>query len=415
MSYPMQSEKLYTLSTGDPVYRYEKTIVIFFKGQRKVLSTSIFNGGYHEDYTAVYNHDGKVGAGMPCEMLAPTYTEHMQILSRRLGLDPDRVTGMGTAADMENAVIETLSYKNLTVTAIVTGGIETNGGRVGDPADYFKPLEKPNRPGTINIMLVLDTDLPPGTLARALVTCTEAKTAAIQELMEGSKYSTGLATGSGTDTTIVVANSESSLYLEGAGKHSKLGELIGRAVKAAVKKALDKQSGLNPQNQHNVLRRLQRFHVSTATLWKRYLASFAEGENFSSEGDTQRNITAKMAEKEKQGENRKPSFSASAGSRTPLLKPEFLERVEKLAKEDVMVTYTTLYIHLLDQYLWELVSEEETREAGEMLLRQLRSKYGVKADKKGFLGRLVTVETMMEAWEELFLACLEQCDECASV
>ena len=97
MSYPMQSEKLYTLSTGDPVYRYEKTIVIFFKGQRKVLSTSIFNGGYHEDYTAVYNHDGKVGAGMPCEMLAPTYTEHMQILSRRLGLDPNRVTGMGTA------------------------------------------------------------------------------------------------------------------------------------------------------------------------------------------------------------------------------------------------------------------------------------------------------------------------------
>ena len=89
--------------------------------------------------------------------------------------------------------------------------------------------------------------------------------------------------------------------------------------------------------------------------------------------------------------------------------------METLAKEDVMVTYTTLYIHLLDQYLWELLSEDETREAGEMLLRQLRSKYGVKADKKGFQGQLVTVETMMEAWEELFLACLEQCDECASV
>jgi len=72
-------------------------------------------------------------------------------------------------------------------------------------------------------MLVIDADLPPGIMARALVTCTEAKTAAIQELMAGSNYSNGLATGSGTDQTIVIANPASELYFEGAGKHSKLG------------------------------------------------------------------------------------------------------------------------------------------------------------------------------------------------
>ena len=98
--------KLYELSTGDPVYRYDKSIVVFFKGRRKVLSTSVYNGGYHEDYTAVYNHDAKTAPGMPCEMLADTYTEHMRLISRRIGLDPDKVTGMGTAADMENAAIE---------------------------------------------------------------------------------------------------------------------------------------------------------------------------------------------------------------------------------------------------------------------------------------------------------------------
>lgn len=134
--------KLYTVSTGDIAYRYEKSIVLFFKGARKVLSTSVFNGGYHENFQAVFNHDGKVGSGMPCEMLADTYTEHMQILAKRIGLDPDMVTGMGTAADMENVAIESLKYKELTVTAIVTGGIETNGGRVGDPADYYKPIRE---------------------------------------------------------------------------------------------------------------------------------------------------------------------------------------------------------------------------------------------------------------------------------
>lgn len=154
------------------------------------------------------------------------------------------------------------------MTAIVTGGIETNGGRVGDPADYYKPVEKPDKLGTINIILILDADMPPGTLARALVTCTEAKTAAIQELLAGSNYSTGLATGSGTDQTIIVANSDSALYFEGAGKHSKMGELIGKTVTKAVKAALSKQSGLNPKTQHNVFRRLKTFSSNNA----KYLA-----------------------------------------------------------------------------------------------------------------------------------------------
>ena len=86
--------KLYTVSTGDTAYRYEKSIVVFFKGARKVLSTSVFNGGYHENYKAVFNHDGKVGSGMPCEMLADTYAEHMRRLAKRIGLEPELVTGM---------------------------------------------------------------------------------------------------------------------------------------------------------------------------------------------------------------------------------------------------------------------------------------------------------------------------------
>ena len=61
------SEKLCTLATNDKVYFYDKSIVIFFSGKRKVLSTSSYNGGYHEDFVAVYNYDGKQGSGMPCE------------------------------------------------------------------------------------------------------------------------------------------------------------------------------------------------------------------------------------------------------------------------------------------------------------------------------------------------------------
>lgn len=351
------SEKLCTLSTNDKVYFYDKSIVIFFEGKRRVLSTSSYNGGYHDNFDAVYNYDGKQGSGMPCEMLADTYEEHMRLISKRLALNPDRVSGMSTAASMENAVIESLSYKELTVTAIVTAGIETNGGRVGDPADYYSPIEKPDRFGTINIILVFNCDMPAGTMARALVTCTEAKTAAIQELLAGSNYSTGLATGSGTDQTIIIANPESKLCFEGAGKHSKMGELIGKVVIKAVKAALNKQAGLNPKSQHNVFKRLKRFGVTPCSMWEQY-----------------------------------HTMTGAA------VKPIYLLEAEQLAAADTMLTFTSLYIHLMDQLMWELIEEHEAQAVGVMLLNNLSQCYDVEEVEltEGSL------DEMVRAWSKLF-------------
>ena len=332
--------ELARLTTGDVAYRYDKSIVLVFSGRRKVLSTSLYNGGYPEDFEAVFNRDMTQGSGMPCESFAPTYVESMKIVAERLGLAPELTSGMGTAAHMENASIVSRSYKELTVTAIVTGGVETNGGRVGDPASYYKTAEK--KCGTINIMLVIDADLPPGILARALVTCTEAKTAALQELMAPSRYSTGLATGSGTDQTIVVANSESPLFFEGAGKHSKLGELIGLAVMAAVKEALKKQSGLTPAQQHDLLRRLRRFGVTEETLWQRY--------------------------KEEAGDD-------------ALIKAQFIAALEKMIAVPALFPLGVLFIHLYDEHLWGLLEKGETWEAAEKLLKEMAAALRLKTQE----------------------------------
>ena len=122
------------LITGEEIHRYQKAIVVNFTGPRKVLSTSPSNGGIRGDLTAVFNSDCTVGAGMAAELKAPTYPEHMTVLCRELGLDPDKTAGLGTAAQMENVSIKTEIYKDITVTAAVTGGVEVNGGRAGDPA-----------------------------------------------------------------------------------------------------------------------------------------------------------------------------------------------------------------------------------------------------------------------------------------
>lgn len=345
---------VYTLSTGDAVYQQETSMVVAFTGPRAVLSTSLFSGGYRNDLQAVFNHDMKRATGIT----AANYLTYLADTARNLGLDPARVSGMGTAASMENVAIRSESYQSLTVTAIATGGVEGNGGRVGDPTPYFMPGQKPAayKPGTINIMLVIDADLPNGTMARALVTCTEAKTAALQELMAGSRFSTGLATGSGTDQTMIIANPGSELYLEDAGKHSKLGELIGRTVKLAVKEALLRQTGLSPEKQHSVLRRMNRFGVTEDMLFQHYVQSGGIAD-----------------------------------------KARFAAALKQVEREAPLVSYTSLYVHLLDQLQWQLLSGEEVTETGNALLRLTADTYGVPAPAIG----APDLQGAVQAWADL--------------
>lgn len=317
--------KIAVLETGETVYRYRKSLVVPFTGKRRVLSTAPHNGGYRENLTAVFNHDATVGAGMGCTLKAPTYAEHMALIAEEIGLDAKTAAGISTAAQMENVSVKTEKWEDLAVTAVVTGGIEVNGGRVGDSASWNEVAGKavPAKPGTINMMVFFNTDLAEGTLARALVTCTEAKTAAIQELLAPSRYSMGLATGSGTDGTILAANMESPVCLTDAGKHSKLGELIGKAVKAAVKEALHLQSGLNPARQHQIVQRMDRFGITNDALWANY-------------------------------------FGAKS-------RAEFEECLEELLRRDMLVTYTSLYAHLLDQMMWGMLSKKEAQEGASAL------------------------------------------------
>lgn len=319
------------LRTGDEVHRYKKAIVIGFTGRRRVLSTAPHNGGYRENLTAVFNQDGTVGAGIACTLRAPSYAEHMALVAKEIGLDPETSCGISTAAQMENVSVKSETYREVTVTAIVTGGIETNGGRVGDPAEWHEiggSSVHTMKLGTINIMLHFNVDLTEGAIARALVTCTEAKTAAIQELIAPSRYSTGLATGSGTDGTILIANRDSEICLTNAGKHAKLGELIGKAVIPAVKEALFLQSGLCPKLQHHIIRRMDRFGITEDLLWE----------------------------------------GCQPDSQGPFDRARFSEKLDQLATQGKMVTITSLYAHLLDQMNWKMIKAGEAYESGVELL-----------------------------------------------
>lgn len=269
---------IHTFSNEDTLHRYKKNLTLQFAGPRNVLSTSAFHGGYHDDFTCIFNFDEKAEADNQCAMKANTYEKHLEQVAIELGLNPDTCTGLSTAADMENLVMKEQSFvladsSNLTVTAIVTGGIDKNGARPGDPAcwqeidgNYY-----PVTPGTINIFLHIDANLTPGAMARSIVTCTEAKTAAAEELLCPSLFSSGIATGSGTDGVIIITNPISPIHLTAAGKDSKLGEMIGTTVKKATREALGRQTGVTAAYQHYVINRLSRFGLTKDFIYQTWM------------------------------------------------------------------------------------------------------------------------------------------------
>ena len=87
---------------------------------------------------------------------------------------------MATAADMDNLAVVTKEYKPFVVTALVTAGAKTNAIRTG--VDEGKNIEGAEPHGTVNIMILTNARLTDGAMARAIVTVTEAKTAAFEDL-----------------------------------------------------------------------------------------------------------------------------------------------------------------------------------------------------------------------------------------
>ena len=170
-------------------------------------------------------------------------------LMRSIGRDRADTSLLFTGADMDNLSIQRKQYKEMSVYALVTAGVRSNAVRMAeDVGAYYEP-------GTINMIILANMQLSPRAMNRAIISATEAKTAALQDMDIRSSYTPMInpATGTGTDNIIVVRGDGRSI--DNAGGHAKMGELIAKAVYAGVKEAIFKQNGIVPQR--NVFQRLK--------------------------------------------------------------------------------------------------------------------------------------------------------------
>ena len=227
-------------------YFQKKGCTVFsFPGKTRVLSTSPLNGGITAHLTHALNINCMNGA-YECEMLGNTYEEDLNIHTKELGIDPQTATALSTAAWTELCAVEKICYQELSVTAAVTGGIDSNGMCPGDPSSYYERngAYEMLPPGTINVFIYINQNVTEAAMVRSMMIASEAKAAAVSHLLLGSCYSEEIATGSGTDGMVIASAMEGELTLTDASGHSKLGELIGRAVRMAVKHADETDSCL---------------------------------------------------------------------------------------------------------------------------------------------------------------------------
>lgn len=218
---------------NDAVYR---SLDVQFSKPQKVLSTF---EGLRTQIAGAGNTYVPMGASLGYMAFGPDRAK--AAIAANLGYREQTFAGMMTGADMRNLAQYEEVYKDLKVTVFATAGVRGNAMRMSRDSGYYSSH------GTINILLMTNCKLTENAMARAVITATEAKSAALLDLDIRSSYSglTHRATGTGTDNVLIVQGDGAEARYSGG--HTKLGELIAKAVHAAVSKAIARQNGLQAE------------------------------------------------------------------------------------------------------------------------------------------------------------------------
>ena len=218
----------------------------------KTVGSAIFNGG-SKQVRAVLN------IGVPEGYSDLTlHLDPMQLIvssAANVGITKDYLA-MVTAAKIENYSLVCKKTEDYVVYVAVTAGC-SHGESSGEDIDVEEIF------GTINIIVFVDGNPTESCMVAALITATEAKSAALRDLDIRSYYTGDSATGSITDAVTVVSTSRGREVILG-GPASKLGKLVGHCVRRAVTEALLKQEPIWANR--TVLDRLKERHLPVEKL-----------------------------------------------------------------------------------------------------------------------------------------------------
>jgi len=208
-----------------------KTLLFTFSEKRRVLST---RDGFREV---------KLVGENSCppklwEFVHRNPETYFESILDALSLKKEEVAFLFTGADVEKGVLKSVKENESKILIFVTTDVKTNAMRAGQ--DKPRGKRKKISPGTINIFLFTEDSFSEAVMARSLITITEAKVEALQDLDVRSSYNPSYqATGTGTDNIVVVSGK--GARIERLRGHSKLSRLIARLVVQAVEESVKKK------------------------------------------------------------------------------------------------------------------------------------------------------------------------------
>jgi len=191
------------------------------------LSSAVHMGGYQHANALV---NWKVPLDYECSDPVGDIARMCQIW----GLVAPRTIGFMTAAKLTHASMFESSGDRFNLLCCTTLGTR-NAARAGLSREVFAAYSA----GTINTMLLIDGAMTESAMVNAIITATEAKAAALQELGIVERANGELATGTTTDA-IAIAVTQSAIWEAVhayAGTATSIGSLIGEAVYATVLEA----------------------------------------------------------------------------------------------------------------------------------------------------------------------------------
>ncbi|WP_053375845.1 adenosylcobinamide amidohydrolase [Paenibacillus sp. FJAT-27812] len=150
------------------------------------------------------------------------------------GSDPAHTIGLITAAKLTHAAVTELEGDKFKLLCCTTVGTR-NAARAGLPRSTFSAYT----PGTINTILLVDGQMSESAMVNAIITATEAKTAALQQLGIVEKATGNCATGTTTDAIVIGVSQAASWNAVHAyaGTATTIGCAIGEAVYETVLEA----------------------------------------------------------------------------------------------------------------------------------------------------------------------------------
>jgi adenosylcobinamide amidohydrolase len=202
---------------------HSRTLIVTFPEPYLVLSWAPLNGGFCQA-RSVLNHQVRTD-----EYFTEEPALFLSALAQRLDIVAPTV-GLMTGVLMERLVRRVVQHQHLVVECFATVGV-SNALAVGDPATYEE------KPGTINIIVIVNQPLTEAVLVEAVSIATEAKTRALFEAEISSTVSAVAATGTGTDCVAIACPYGTPAYRY-CGKHTLLGELLGKTVTEAMEEGL---------------------------------------------------------------------------------------------------------------------------------------------------------------------------------